>query len=73
MFTLAAGKARTGRALNNPVPRTMDGLIYASSMMILDPARRGTQVSALARCLLGLGIVRDARRGRRPRPGPRLY
>lgn len=39
------------------IPLTVDGLIYASSMMMLDSARRGVQVPALARWLLGLGIV----------------
>jgi len=39
------------------IPLTVDGLIYASSMVILDSARRGVQVPALARSLLGLGIV----------------
>ncbi len=37
------------------VPLTVDGLIYASSM--LDSARRKTPVPALARWLLGLGIA----------------
>ena len=36
---------------------TVDGLIYASSMVMLDSARRGARVPALARWLLGLGIV----------------
>ena len=35
----------------------MDGLIYASSMVMLDSARRGARVPALARWLLGLGIA----------------
>jgi hypothetical protein len=39
------------------IPLTMDGLIYASSMVMLDSARRGVCVPALARWLLGLGIV----------------
>jgi Protein of unknown function (DUF2637) len=39
------------------VPLTVDGLIYASSMVMLDSARRGARVPALARWLLGLGIV----------------
>jgi Protein of unknown function (DUF2637) len=39
------------------VPLTVDGLIYASSMVMLDSARRKTPVSALARWLLGLGIA----------------
>src|SRR6202012_3694177 len=39
------------------VPLTVDGLIYASSMVMLDSARRGIQVPVLARWLLGLGIV----------------
>ena len=36
---------------------TVDGLIYASSMVMLDSARRDARVPALARWLLGLGIV----------------
>jgi hypothetical protein len=39
------------------VPLTVDGLIYASSMVMLDSARRGVRVPALARWLLGLGII----------------
>ena len=36
---------------------TVNGVIYASSMVMLDSARRKTQVPALARRLLGLGIA----------------
>jgi len=39
------------------IPLTVDGLIYASSMVMLDAARRGARVPVLARWLLGLGIV----------------
>jgi|SRR6185437_1690451 len=39
------------------VPLTVDGLIYASSMMMPDSARRKVLVSPLARWLLGLGIA----------------
>ena len=39
------------------IPLTVDGLIWASSMVMLDSARRGTLVPSLARWLLGLGIV----------------
>jgi hypothetical protein len=39
------------------VPLTVDGLIYASSMVMLDSARRTRPVPALARWLLGVGIV----------------
>jgi hypothetical protein len=39
------------------VPLTMDGLIYASSMVMLDSARRKAPVPALARWLFGLGIA----------------
>jgi len=39
------------------VPLTVDGLVYASSMVMLDSARRGVPVPALARWLLGLGIA----------------
>ena len=34
------------------IPLTVDGRIYASSMVMLDSARRGAQVLALARWLL---------------------
>src|SRR5580693_1917180 len=43
----------TGRV----VPLTVDGLIYASSMVMLDSARRKVLVPSLARWLLGLGIA----------------
>ena len=39
------------------IPLTVDGLIYASSMVMLDSARRDARVPALARWLLGLGIA----------------
>jgi hypothetical protein len=39
------------------VPLTVEGLIYASSMVMLDSARRKAPVPALARWLLGLGIA----------------
>lgn len=39
------------------IPLTVDGLIYASSMAMLDLARRGVRVPALPRWLLDLGIA----------------
>jgi len=39
------------------VPLTVDGLIYASSMVMLDSARRKTPVPVLARWLLSVGIA----------------
>jgi hypothetical protein len=39
------------------VPLTVDGLIYASSMVMLDSARRKIPGPTLARWLLGLGIA----------------
>jgi hypothetical protein len=39
------------------IPLTVDGLIWASSMVLLDSARRSARVPALARWLLGLGIA----------------
>jgi hypothetical protein len=39
------------------IPLTVDGLICASSMVMLDLARRKARVPALARWLLGLGIT----------------
>jgi Protein of unknown function (DUF2637) len=50
----AHGEARWAGRL---VPLTVDGLIYASSMVMLDSARRRAPVPALARWLLGLGIA----------------
>jgi hypothetical protein len=37
-------------------PGTIDGLIYAASMVLLDAARRGVPAPTLARWLLGCGI-----------------
>jgi hypothetical protein len=39
------------------VPLTMDGLIYASSMVMLDSARRKVPVPGLVRWLPGPGIA----------------
>ena len=39
------------------VPLSVDGLIYSSSMVMLQSARRRVQVPALAVWLLALGIV----------------
>jgi len=39
------------------VPLTVDGLIYASSMVMLDSARRKVRVPPLARWLPGVGIA----------------
>jgi len=39
------------------IPLMVDGLIYASSMVMLDSARRGVRVPGLARWLLGLGTA----------------
>jgi hypothetical protein len=52
------------------IPLTVDGLIWASSMVMLDSARRGARVPSLARWLLGLGIAATLA-GQRPRPGRR--
>jgi hypothetical protein len=49
------------------VPLTVDGLIYASSMVMLDSAHRKVPVPARARWLLGPGIA--ATRGQVLRPG----
>lgn len=38
-------------------PGTVDGLIYMSSVVLLDSARRGVKVPALARWLLAAGIA----------------
>ena len=38
-------------------PATIDGLVYASSMVVLHPARHRLPVPSLARWLLGLGVA----------------
>jgi hypothetical protein len=54
MLVWAHGQAGlTGRL----VPLTVDGLIYTSSLVMLDSARWKVPVPALARLLLGLGIT----------------
>ena len=50
------------------VPLTVDGLIYASSMVMLDSARRKLPVPPLARWLLGLHRGDTCQRGARPWP-----
>ena len=51
-----AGRSETGW-IGRLVPLTVDGLIYASSMVMLDSPRREVLVPALARWLLCLGIA----------------
>jgi Protein of unknown function (DUF2637) len=53
----AGAGAREAGWTARPVPLTVDGPIYASSMVMLDSARRKVQVPALARWLVGLGIA----------------
>jgi hypothetical protein len=59
-LTVPAERGGSGHQVVNRawrlVPFTVDGLIYASSMVMLDSARRKTPVPALARWL-GLGIA----------------
>jgi len=65
----AHGEAgRTGR----PISLTTDGLIYATSIVMLDSARRKVPVSALARWLLGLGIAATLAANVAHGPGHRL-
>jgi Protein of unknown function (DUF2637) len=55
-YELVHGHGETGWTAHL-IPLTVDGLIWASSMVMLDSARRGVRVPVLARWLLGLGIV----------------
>jgi hypothetical protein len=55
-YALVRAHGETGW-IGRLVPLTVDGLIYASSMVMLDSARREVRVPALARWLLGLGIA----------------
>ncbi len=52
-YALVRAHGETGW-IGRLVPLTVDGLIYASSMVVLDSARREVPVPALARWLLGL-------------------
>jgi len=55
-YALVQAHGEAGRT-ERPVPLTMDGLIYATSIVMLDSARRIVPVPALARWLLGQGIA----------------
>jgi Protein of unknown function (DUF2637) len=55
-YDLVRAHGETG-VIARMVPLTVDGLIYASSMVMLDSALRKTPVPVLARWLLGLGIA----------------
>jgi hypothetical protein len=55
-YALVYGHGETGWTAHL-IPLTVDGLIWASSMVMLDSARRGVPVPSLARWLLGLGIA----------------
>ena len=55
-YALVRAHGETGW-IGRLVPLTVDGLIYASSMVMLDSARREVPVPAPARWLLGLGIA----------------
>jgi hypothetical protein len=54
-YALVHAQGETG-CTAHLIPLTVDGLIRASSMVILDSARRKVPVPALVRWLLGLGI-----------------
>jgi hypothetical protein len=55
-YALVRAHGETGW-IGRLVPLTVDGLIYASSMVLLDAARREVPVPVLARWLPGLGIA----------------
>jgi hypothetical protein len=55
-YALVHAHGETGRTARL-IPLTVDGLIWASSMVMLDSARRKVPVPALAGWLLGLGIA----------------
>ena len=55
-YALVRSHGETGW-IGRLVPLTVDGLICASSMVLLDSARREAPVPALARWLPGLGIA----------------
>jgi Protein of unknown function (DUF2637) len=64
-------RARGGSGITARLePATIDGLVYAGSMVVLYAARHRIPVPSLARWLLGLGIAATPS-GRWSRPGPR--
>jgi hypothetical protein len=67
-YALVGAHGETGW-IGRLVPLTVDGLIYASSMVMLDSARREAPVPALARWLLGPGHRGDAGGERGARAG----
>jgi hypothetical protein len=69
-YALVRAHGETGW-IGRLVPLTVDGLIYASSMVMLDSARREVPVPALARWLPGPGHRDDPGGERGARAGPR--
>jgi Protein of unknown function (DUF2637) len=55
-YELVRGHGETGWTAHL-IPLTVDGLIWASSMVMLDSVHQGVRVPALARWLLALGIA----------------
>jgi hypothetical protein len=55
-FELISTHGETG-ATAALLPFTVDGLIFSASMVLLDAARRGERPPALARWLLGAGVL----------------
>ena len=66
-YALVRAHGETGW-IGRLMPLTVDGLVYAGSMVLLDSARREVPVPALARWLPGLGIA--AARSMYPEPYP---
>src|SRR5690348_16206067 len=60
---------RAGNAAHLSTPFTVDGLILAASMLILDASRRHHPVPLLARWCLGAGITATFGAKPGPRPG----
>jgi hypothetical protein len=55
-YELVRGHGETGWTAHL-IPLTVDGLIWSSSMVMLNSARCGVRVPSLSRWLLGLGIA----------------
>jgi len=69
MFALAAGKARTGRALGNPVPATegrvtlVDGILVTAVLagLVLNAAAGWWQADPLAALVIVCHALRESR------------
>ena len=69
-YELVSSHGETG-VTAHLLPFTVDGLIWAASMVVLDASRRNHRVPRLAKWSLAVGIVATVSAKPGPRPEPR--